>query len=533
MASLDDEVLRSAQVTARSGAILTIGQILSTFISFITLVFVIRLLGEEQYGLYGLVLVPISMIMLFCTWGVPSALTKYIAWFRAKNRVYEIKKLVTSAFIFVAFIGTTLTIITYVLAKSIAIFYQKPETVSLIRIVSLTLLAVGIYRVSWNIFLGFEDTKYNAAMSVTNAVMKGGLALTLVLLGYGVLGAVLGYIIGYFTSGILGAIFIPRKILKYDHRNVVSQVSSSLGWKDALKLLLGFGFPLAITNIITGFGGQLYNFLAGRYCSKWDFGNYNAANTLLVPLPVLTLPISMVMFPAYSKVDSKGEKTLLDSAFKLAVKYVALLIVPVAALIIGLSEPLKNIIFGQQFPDAPLYLTLSAIIYLYTSIGYLNFGPLLKGQGYTKTIMIGGLIGLIIGIPTSFLLIPKLGIIGLILTNIIAITAMIIYFLIIVKRKLNVSIEWNSSFKILLAGIVTAFTAYFLQMWMNRHPILELLIGGFAGLSIYILVILVTRALTMEDVHNLKIIFGSIRPLKRVLKPHAKRIEEILKKVLE
>ena len=531
---MDDEVLRGAQVTAKSGAILTIGQILSTLISFVTLIFVIRLLGEEQYGLYGLVLVPVSMIMLFCGWGVPPALTKYVAWFRSRNCIHEIKKLIISAFIFVAFVGIILTTVTYILAKPIAMFYQKPETFSLIRIVSFTLIVGGIYRVTWNIFLGFEDTKYNAAMLVTNAAMKGGLALILVLLGYGVFGAILGYIMGYFASAILGVIFIPREISKYERRINTSPISSNnLGWKDALGLLLGFGFPLAITNAVAGFGRQLYNFLAGRYCSKWDFGNYNAATTLLVPLPVLAMPISMVMFPAYSKIDGVREKTLLDSAFKLAVKYVALLIVPVAALIIGLSEPLKTAIFGDGFPDASFYLMLLAIVYLYTPIGYLNFGPLLKGQGYTKIVMVGGLIGLMVGVPVSFLLIPMLGIVGLILTNITATTTMIIFYLIIIKRKLGISVNWSSSVKILLAGIVTIFSVYFLQMWINSYPIVELLVGGFLGLGIYILVVLVTRALTMEDIHNLKIIFGSIRPLKRVLKPHAKKIEEILRKVLE
>jgi len=529
---VDDEVLRGAQVTAKSGAILTIGQILSTLISFITLVFVIRLLGEEQYGVYGLVIVPISMIMLFGSWGVPPALTKYVAWFRARNRIYEIRKLVISAFIFVTLIGMILTIATYILAEPIAMFYQKPETAPLIRIVCLTLLVMGIYRVAWNVFLGFEDTKYNAAMLVTNAIMKGGLALVLVLLGYGVLGAVLGYTMGYFASSILGIIFIPREISKHITKDT-SISSSSLSWKKTLTLLLGFGLPLAVTNIVGGFGRQLYNFLAGRYCSKWDFGNYNAASTLLVPLPVLAMPISMVMFPAYSKIDGTKEKTLLDSAFKLAVKYVALLIVPVAALIIGLSEPLKTFIFGESFPDASFYLMLLAIVYLYTPLGYLNFAPLLKGQGYTKIVMIAGLIGLAIGIPTSFLLIPKLGIIGLILTNIIAATSLVIFNLIFVKKKLGLSLDWRCSIKILLAGIITIFVVYFLQMWINSYAIVELLVGGFVGLSVYFLVVLVTRALTMEDVHNLKVIFGSIRPLKRVLKPHAKKIEKILKKVLE
>ena len=524
-----DEVLKSAQTTVRSGTILTIGQVLSTLISFLTMLFVIKLLGEEQYGLYALVLVPISMVMLFCGLGVPPALTKYVAWFRARNRVYELKKILVSGFIFICLTGTILTIVTYILADPIAMFYQKPETAPLIKMVSLVLFAGAIYRVAWNTFLGLEKTKYNAAMLVTNAIIKGGLALTLVLLGYGVFGAILGYLAGYFASAALGIIFVPREISKYEGDNV----GGSLAWRDSLSLLLSFGFPLAMVNVIGGFGRQFYNFLAGKYCSKWDFGNYNVAVSLLVPLPVLTTPIMAVMFPAYSKIDGIREKELLDSAFKLAVKYTALLIVPVAALIIGLSEPLKSIIFGERFPDAPQYLMLLAIVYLFTPLGYLNFGPLLRGQGRTKIILCNSLLGLSVGIPTSLVLIPLFGIVGLIFTNIIVTVVMIIFNSVIVRVKLGVTVDFASSVKILLAGVFTVFVSYFLQLWIVSYPVVELLVAGLVGFGVYVLFILVSGALTMEDVHNLKVIFRGIRPLRRVLKPHARRIEEILRKVLE
>ncbi len=535
MIVLDDEILKSAKITVRSGAFLTVGRIISTLISFTTMIFVIRLLGEEQYGLYGLVLVPISMIMLFRDWGIPPALTKYVAWFKTRNRIYEIKKLIILSLFFTTSIGIILTIITSTLATSIAVFYRKPEVAPLIRIVSLVLLAGAIYNVAWNVFLGFEDTKYNAAMLVINAIMKGGLALVLVLLGYGVLGAIIGYVIGFFASAILGILFIPGEISKYrgNKSNKTPTLNQDLGWWDVLRVLLGFGFPLAVASIIAGFGKQFYSFIAGRYCSKWDFGNYSAATTLLTPLPILAMPISTVLFPAYSKINGVKERKLLDSAFRLAVKYVSLLIVPVAALIMGLSEPLKEVLFGKSFPDASFYLVLLAAVYLYTTIGYLNLGPLLSGQGYTKTVMIANLLGLLVGIPVSFLVIPLLGIVGLILTNIVVASILTAFFLVFIKKKLGITVEWECSIKILLAGCLSGFVAYFLRMWINGHPIVELLIGGFVGLGVYIFIVLITRALTMEDIRNLKVIFGSIHPLKRVLKPHARKIEEILKKILE
>lgn len=534
MSSLNDEILKAAQVTLKSGAILTIGRIISTLISFITMIFVIKFLGEEQFGLYGLVLIPINIIMLFRDWGVPPALTKYIAWLRTKKRIYEMEKLILSAFIFVIFTSACLTILVCILAKPIAVFYRKPEVAQLIKVVSLVLLAGALYNVAWNVFLGFEDTKYNVAMLIVNSAVKGGLALALVLLGYGVFGAIIGYVIGYFAAGFLGIVFIPREILKYKEFSYEPPVpNEELNWKSTLSILLGFGFPLAVASIVSGFGNQFYSFLAGRYCSKWDFGNYSAANMLLSPLPVLTMPILTVMFPAYSKIDGVKERDLLDAAFKLAVKYIALLIVPVTALIIGLSDPLKTVIFGSSFPDASFYLMLLAAIYLFTPLGYLSFGPLLRGQGRTKIILMSNLLSLMIGIPVSLILIPSLGIIGLILTNIVARIAIVAFNSVIVKMEFKVGIELASSIRILLAGVSSVFTAYFLQMLINSYAIVELLIGGLAGLSVYVVIILVSGALTMEDIHNLRVIFRGIRPIRRVLKPHAKKIEEILKKVLE
>lgn len=531
---INDEVLRGAQTTVKSGTILTVGQVLSTLISFLTMLFVIKLLGEEQYGLYGLVLVPISLVMFFCGLGVPPALTKYVAWFRARNRICELRKVLVSGFILVCLTGTLLAIAMYILADPIAKFYQKPEAASLIRIAALVLFAGAVYRATWSTFLGLEKTKYNAVMLVTNAIIKGGLALVLVLLGYGVFGAVLGYLAGYFTSAILGFIFVPSEISKYKDSNVTSlNAGRGLTCKNAFGLLLGFGLPLAIVNAVGGFGKQFYNFLAGKYCSKWDFGNYNVAVTLLAPLPVLTMPIMAVMFPAYSKIDGIKERKLLDSAFKLAVKYTALLIVPVAALIMGLSEPLKFIIFGERFPDSPRYLMLLAAVYLFTPFGYLNFAPLFKGQGHTKILLIGGLLGLIVGIPVSLVFIPLLGIVGLIFTNIIVAVVAIVFNSVIAKAKLGTTVEFASSVKILMAGIFTVIVTYFLQLWIVSYPVVELLVAGLIGFSVYVLFILVSGALTMEDIHDLKVIFRSIHSLRHVLKPYAKKIEEILERILE
>ena len=85
-----------------------------------------------------------------------------------------------------------------------------------------------------------------------------------------------------------------------------------------------------------------------------------------------------------------------------------------------LSKPMVSTLFGEKWTYAPLFLTLYVINNLFVIIGGLTLRNFLAGLGETKMQMKLSLITLLIGIPLSLILIPSMGIIGLILTTIIA-----------------------------------------------------------------------------------------------------------------
>src|SRR5208283_4552244 len=102
-------------------------------------------------------------------------------------------------------------------------------------------------------------------------------------------------------------------------------------------------------------------------------------------------PVTIMLFPAFSKLDYRKDNETLRNVFQYSVKYASLIVVP-------------------------LFLALLSITYLYTAFGNLSIANLINGQGYTTFNMKLSILTVAIGFPVSFLLISNFGVIGLIAT---------------------------------------------------------------------------------------------------------------------
>ena len=127
-----------------------------------------------------------------------------------------------------------------------------------------------------------------------------------------------------------------------------------------------------------------------------------------------------MLFPAFSKINPKNEIELLQIVFASSVKYAAMILIPATTAMMVLSKPMISTLFGEKWIYAPFFLTLYVISNLFTIFGSLSLKSLLAGLGETKIRMKLSLITLAIGIPIAFLLIPTMGIVGLILTTLVA-----------------------------------------------------------------------------------------------------------------
>jgi O-antigen/teichoic acid export membrane protein len=374
-------------------------------------------------------------------------------------------------------------------------------------------------------FIGIEKMHLNSIMLVSQSIIKTILIIALVLLGLGTYGAITGYTVASLLSGLLG-IMLMFTIYKLPP----NPNGSKLEIGNNIKTMLKYGLPLSLGLIIAGFLVQYYNFLLYIYVSDNALiGNYAIAQNFVVLITFFATPVTTMMFPAFSKLDHQKDQEPLKNVFQTSVKYASLLVVPVAAMIIALAQPAISTLFGNKYAEAPLLLALLALTYLYPVLGSLSIGSLINGQGQTTFNLIIAVITAALGFPLGFILISNYGILGLIVTSLTAGIPGIIISLIFAKRRYNVTVHWKSSAKILLSSAAAATLTYALIAQLNFFSSLTRLIIGVAIFTpTYLIAAILTRTFNRTDISNLREMFSTVGPLRRLFNLILNLIEKVM-----
>jgi len=512
-----------AKSSARGGFKLFLGVAISSIFTAISLILVLRLLANpDDYGIITKALIFPTMFALFKDWGTNAAMIKYLAQYKSENKVSSVKNVLQTGILFELVMGVFLTLLCFFLADFLATsVFQIPEAKVLIEFASLTILADSFLKVSQSTFIGLERLEFHSLTLILNSGIRCFLAPLLVFLGYGIMGAIQGQIVAQVTAGSIGIIIFYSVFLRdYSKKDELSKTDI----KETLKTLLKYGVPFSVLVVVVGVLPQVYNTLLTDTVA---LGNFQAAVNFTVILTFFTVPIATVLFPAFSKLNAEEEKETLRVVFQSSVKYGALLTIPVTLMIMVLSEPLVFAVVGTEYTDAPFFLTLYSVTYLYTGIGNLSLLNFLSGQGKTQITMKMALLTLCMGLLLGWTLIPQFGVVGLIVTHLLAGFPSLISGLWWVRKHFGATIDLVSSAKIFLASGVAAVVTYLLLSQLNYSYWIELITGGVCFLAVYLVTAPLIRAVDKKDVRNLREMLSGLGPLSYIFNIPLKIIEKL------
>jgi len=508
-----EKALKMGKVSATGSFQLFVGVAMSTVIMAVGTIILARLLSPAEYGQYSVALIPSLMINLFRDWGVNSAIIKYIAHLRAEKKEEDIRDIIAAGLVFEVSTGLVLSLLSVFLADFIAsTIFHRPESAPLISIVSITIFSGSLLTAAQSSFIGFERMEFNSLTLICQAVIKSVLSPLLVLLGYGALGAVLGYTFSFLVAGIAGLTILYFLLFRRLKRTKIDRFEIS----KTLRNMLHYGVPLSIASILGGLLLQFYSFMMALNCSDVMIGNFQVTINFAVLLSFFTTPISIVLFPAFAKLDSQNEPQLLKTVFTSSVKYTAMLLIPATAAVMILSKPMISTLFGELYIYAPFFLALYVISNLFSGFGNLSMGSLLTGLGETKTLMKLNLLTLLIGLPLAFLLIPNFGIVGLIFGTLLAGLPSMFLGLHWIWKHYEVTVDWRSSVKIFVASAIATAATYLSLYFLNTVEWLRLITGGITFLTVYILVAPSIGAIVRGDIGNLRVMLSGLGFISKI-----------------
>jgi PST family polysaccharide transporter len=371
--------------SVRGGLVTIASQGTQVLVQTVSTVVLARLLSPADNGIVAMVAVVTGLAMGFADLGLSEATIQ------RKEITHE---QVSALFWINLSIGLGLMLITAALAPALVWFYREPRLFAITLVSSVTFLFGGL-RVQAEALLK-RQMRYShlGIRDVVSNVLAVSVAIAIALRGGGYWAIVALPLVANFSQMSLSWIMVKwRPSMPRRHSNVGSMVH--------------FGGRVAASYFLYNLDRSADNALIGSYWGAAPLGLYSRAyNLLLLPVRLITSPISGVAIPAFSRVQHDPERF---SRYYLAtIGLVIWTTTPLFGFLFVAAEPVIVLLLGRQWREAasvfqflsisaPCQLLLESAGWILISSG--QSGRLLKLYVYMTPAVIGSfVIGLHFGI---------------------------------------------------------------------------------------------------------------------------------------
>lgn len=503
---MSSRIREVAEDFAKGGFVLFAGNIFSTTLLAIGSIIVARLLGPEGLGLYTLSLTLPSLIAWLIDLGINPAVTHYSAKLRVEGRLGLLSKMLKASCFYRLVVGLAVSAASFLCSEYLAALLNRPEASMFIKISSLLVLVQAFFNLDNAAFLGLDKVKGYSTLLIVQSIAKTLLSPLLVLVGLGVAGALAGHVVSYLLPSLLGCWML------FSYVSTLGEPSRD-SYTYTLKVMMRYGFPIYLSNMVGITISQLRTLILAFFVSDAEIGNFSVVLTLSSMMNVLILPLS-VLFPAFSKLREESD---LRTMFRLCVKYASLLMVPATVAVMVLSKEIVFALYGRTFSLAPRFLTLFMIQFLYVACGLIVLTYLLSGVGKTGIILRSDLVNLTLFLPLVTILTMLYRIDGMIVANLLAYLASLLYCLLVASKHLKIQVDYKASFLIVLTSLLASIPTITL-LSLRLGTLVSLVVGASLYFATYITLLPLLGGVSGNDVENLRQILsklGLLWPLTR------------------
>jgi O-antigen/teichoic acid export membrane protein len=454
---MSDAKQKALNSLAKGAGVTAIAMFASKALTYLYRITIARFVGPEAYGQLSIALMIVGLGGTLGLLAFHRGLRKFIPEFRIQEDKGKIKGAVLSSLYMAAPLSLAITLITFFGAEFIAVsIFGNAELITVLKIMSVVPFFGTLASIFLDTTVGFNKIIYRAGtLKILENLIQLLVTVALVVIGFEVVGAAWGYIAGTITSAILGFYFMEKKVgpiifsdteAKYEH-----------------KKLLKYSYPLLLSGMIGTILSWADTALLGYYMTDFDVGLYNAAlpTAMLILLPHQA--IGSLAVTSFSELKERNEESIEDS-LQTATYWTFSLVLPTFLIILLFSEQVLTLLFGSQYSQASLSLSILAVGYLIAaSVG--KTSGFLQSKGYTNYILYNNVAALILNILLNIALIPVYGIIGAaIATASSTILTNLLMFLEVWRKEQVITTPFKKVTKIVIIGLVSIGLITFLDI---------------------------------------------------------------------
>ena len=358
-----------------------------------------RLLGPSDYGVYAVVISLMTMVNLILTTGIPQALSKYIAHGDVNEKVIRDTTLKIQLFF-----SLGIFLVYYLIAGKIALLLNDDSLTPLIRLSSFIVPSYALYSISIGYLNGLQEYKKQAITAISYSFFKAVFILVMVLIGYALKGAIVGFVLAPMAALLIGIYFTKqRKVDEKNNKGIFKEIS--------LGQILDFAIPIIFFSVITNLILNIDLFFVKAYLTDYDAGIYSASSTISKVPFYLTTGLYGALFPIISKNAASKNIKKTRKYVSESLKYLLIAMVPTVLAIYIMSEELLTLLYSIEYVGGAQVLSILIIgIGLFSLFSLLT--TILNGIGMPRITLLISIFLLVINIILNFTLVPKYHLIG-------------------------------------------------------------------------------------------------------------------------
>jgi O-antigen/teichoic acid export membrane protein len=442
-----------------------------------------RLLAPSLFGVFVVVMNVLVWIEITVNNGVPSALQRFLP-----DRSLSASSVRRAAARCQAIISVVIFVVLYLLAPWIAALLRDQTLTPYLRLAFFDILAMGAYAYFRGVLNGRRAFRQLALTITAYALTKLVTSSLLVFLGFGVQGALVGNIASSLGGLVVGFLWIRRR--KGSERVDADEPEGAIKESQIMAFVLPTVLFTLASNVLLGLD------LMGVKALLNDanmVGYYGAAVKLAEAPRLVLLAFSFTLLPSLSHAIAARDRTRTRRYLEQTIRLLALVLLPVLALVTATAQPLIVFVFSAAYRAAAPILEVLIFSYAAYTV-YITLVTALLAESRPGRAMAIPMALLPVALGAIWLGVSRLGALGAAFASLLSVASAALVVIVYVGRRFGPKVDLVSTGRIALAAAAVWCLA---RLWT---PSGLMLILGYALLGgLYLALLLAFGEVHRED----------------------------------
>ena len=447
-------------------------------------IFIAKFLPTSEVGVVSLLLAITSLLNIIFSFGLPISAQHFISYNLAKDDQIEMYSLTKRFLVIACLLSMTSVGITLIVARPFALlFFHNVSYTSLVDTGALYIAALTIFGTLHGSALGLQIFKTDAIIYLSAASLSYFVGLVFLFVFHGIFYLLIGLSVSY----IYGSIFYV--VVIFTRRSPITETSR----KTSLHLIFAYSWPIILSSLM-GYGSNYVDrFVVAYFLDISTLGIYSFVLIVSSSLSFLAGPLVNILIPKLSEFFSLNDIEKLTKGVNLSSALMILIYSPLALGVAALSPIALSLLARSTYASGStalmILLGVSSVFVLWNILS-----SVIYAVRKTRVYIIITSLTLISNILLSFLLIPRIGMVGASIANssVIVISFMISYYFAITKEVKKY--DWVTVMKVWLSSL-TMFVVVFIERTQIGNGLDMLPLYIFTGAIVYTAMLNLTHSL--------------------------------------